>query len=120
MSNEVQGSNVKYDLGERTALFGESVIDFEKGLSFDIVNDVLIKQVIRSATSIGANYCEADTALTKKEFRHRISISRKEAKETMHWFRMLARANEDHADQCRILFKESKELVLIFSKILQS
>ena len=66
-------SNEKvYDLEERTAVFGENIIDFVKTLPLNIVNKSLISQVARSATSIGANYMEADGAESKKDFRHKI------------------------------------------------
>ena len=109
-----------YDLEERTALYGESIIDFVKTLSKDIVNNELIKQIVRSATSIGANYSEADGAESKKDFRHKIAICKKESKETKHWLRMIAKANANRKDDCTILWKEAQELTLIFSSILNS
>ena len=123
MTNQAQNPNVKrklYDLEERTAVFGELVIEFAKTIPQSIITRPLINQIVRSATSIGANYMEADAASTKKDFRHKISICKKEAKETMHWLRMLARAQADKSDDCRRLWKESHELVLIFSAILNS
>lgn len=96
MSNQTQNPNdKKYDLEERTAKFGEHVIDFCKLLAKNEINHPLITQVIRSGTSIGANYMEADGAESKKDFRHKIAICKKESKETKHWLRMIARANPD-------------------------
>jgi four helix bundle protein len=97
MTNQIPNPNVKrkYDLEERTAIFGEAVIDFAKGLPNTTVNRPLLSQIVRSGTSVGANYMEADAASTKKDFRHKISICKKEAKETMHWLRMIAKANPD-------------------------
>ena len=109
-----------YDLHERTAVLGEEVIDLAKKLRKDNVNRVLVSQVVRSATSIGANYAEADGAGSKREFRHRIGLCRREAKETMHWLRMLAKANEDRVQESRRLWQEAHELALIFSAILRS
>lgn len=118
MPNQVQITNKKiYDLEERTAKFGENVLDFIKILSETTINRPLISQIIRSGTSIGANYMEADSAGTKKDFKHKILLCRKEAKETTHWCRMVARANPTRAKDCRILWKEAHELTLIFSKI---
>jgi four helix bundle protein len=77
----------------------------------------LVRQLVRSATSIGANYVEADEAGSKKEFRHRISICKRETKETMYWLRMIAAAVPEHAPQSRELWKESKELSKIFASI---
>src|SRR3990167_4429880 len=121
MANEIQSSNVKtYDLEERTAKFGEEVIEFVKGLERNEVNRTLISQVVRSATSIGANYMEADGAESKKDFQHKIAICKKEAKETKHWIRMVAKANPHRDEECRRLGQEAKELTLIFSSILLS
>lgn len=75
---------MKYDLEERTAVFGEKMIEFAKFLQRNPINNSLISQVVRSGTSIGANYMEADAANTKKDFRYRISLCRKESKETKH------------------------------------
>jgi|SRR3989344_1228810 len=110
----------KYDLEERTAVFGEAVLDFVKQLPVTVITRPLISQLVRSATSVGANYMEADAASTKKDFRHKISISKKEAKETTHWLRMIAKACPETGDTCRILWKEAHELTLIFSAILNS
>jgi four helix bundle protein len=108
----------KYDLEERTARFGESVIDFVKTLPGNVINRELIGQLVRAGTSVGANYNEADGAESKKDFRHKIAICKKESKESRHWLRMIARANPDRADECRPLWGEAQELTLIFSSIL--
>ena len=120
MTNKAQNPNDKkvYDLEERTALFGENVIDFVKTLPQDRVNNELISQIIRSSTSIGANYMEADAAESRKDFRHKIAICKKESKETKHWLRMVARANPGRKDECKKLWNEAQELTLIFSSIL--
>ena len=81
------------------------------------INKPLISQLIRSSCSIGANYLEADGAESKKDFKHKISICKKEAKETRHWIRMLSYANPERKEDCRILWKEAQELTLIFSAI---
>ena len=108
----------KYDLEERTARFGESVIDFVKTLPNNVVNRELIGQLVRSGTSVGANYNEADGAESKKDFRHKIAICKKESKESRLWLRMIARANPERADECQLLWREAHELALIFSSIL--
>ncbi|MBI2850736.1 MAG: four helix bundle protein [Chloroflexi bacterium] len=120
MTNEVQNpSNKKrYDLEERTAQFGEAIIEFVKTLPKDTINSTLISQIVRSATSIGANYVEADGAESKKDSQHKIAICKKESKETKHWLRMTAKANPARQDECRELFREAQELTLIFSAIL--
>ncbi len=121
MTNQIQNPNnkKKYDLADRTAKFGEDIIEFAKTLSSTSVNRPLIGQIVRSGTSIGANYMEADGAESKKDFRHKISIAKKESKETMHWLRMVAKANPDKQETCRLLWKEAHELALIFSSILR-
>ena len=110
----------KYDLAERTAKFGENIIDFSKTVNKDVVNKPIISQLVRAGTSIGANYMEADGAVSKKDFKHKISICLKESKETEHWLRMIAKAVPEKLRDSRILWKESHELTLIFSAILKS
>ena len=117
MSNKIQNPK-KYDLIERTSVFGEAVIDFIKTVQKNEITRPLISQCIRSATSIGANYMEADCAESKKDFRHKIGICKKESKETMHWMRMIARGATEEAESCRILWKEAQELTFIFSAII--
>lgn len=120
MSNQVLNLNdkKKYDLVERTAKFGEEIILFVKELPENSVNRPLISQFIRSATSIGANYMEADCAESKKDFQHKIGICKKESKETQHWLRMISTANPEKVEQCRVFWKEAHELTLIFSAII--
>jgi four helix bundle protein len=115
MSND-EGSR-RFDLEERTARFGEAVIQYARRVPRDPINDPLTGQLVRSATSIGANYCEADDAGSKKEFRYRISICKRESRETKHWLRMLAAAVPTMKDEARPLWTEAKELHLIFAAI---
>ena len=83
MTNQTQNPNGKtYDLAERTAVFGENVVEFSKKLPRNEINRPLINQVVRSSTSIGANYMEADCADTKKDFKYKIGLCKKEAKES--------------------------------------
>lgn len=118
MTNEIQNPNKKkYDLEERTAVFAENVIELVKTLPENTINRPLISQIIRSSGSIGANYMEADAAESKKDFKHKIGICRKEAKESKHWLRLIAKANPICSEKCRKLWQEDQELVLIFSSI---
>jgi len=120
-SNEAQNPNEqKYDLEERTAKFGEEIIEFAKTLERNEINRPLISQLVSSGTSIGANYMEADGAESKKDFQHKISICKKESKETKHWLRMINKANPHKNMECRRLSQEAHELTLIFSSILLS
>ncbi len=120
MSNQAQNPNdkKKYNLEERTAQFGEAIIEFVKTLPQGPINSPLISQIVRAGTSVGANYMEADGAESKKDFQHKISICKKESKETKHWLRMIAKANPSRQDECQKLLREAQELSLIFSSIL--
>ncbi len=109
-----------YNLEERTAKFGENVIDFVKQVPKTEITRPLINQIVKSSTSIGANYMEANQGSSKKDFRNKISICRKESNETKHWFRMISRALPEKAEECRIFWQESHELTLIFAKIIKS
>ena len=117
MTNE--NSAKTYDLEERTAKFGEDIIRFARKIPKDPVTIPLIGQLVRSGTSVGANYCEADDAESKKDFIHKLGVSRKEAKETMHWFCMIAKAAPKCSNESRLLWKEAQELVFIFSSIIK-
>lgn len=109
---------MRYDLEERCGKFGEEVIIFLKKIPKNSLNDPLIRQLIRSATSIGANYMEASQASSKRDFRNKIAICRKESNESKYWFRMMAQVNESESKKCRELWKEAHELTLIFGKII--
>ncbi|HUC95050.1 MAG TPA: four helix bundle protein [Candidatus Saccharimonadales bacterium] len=108
-----------YDLEERTAKFGESIIDLLRKLPKDEITRPLITQLIRCSTSVGANYCEADDAESKMDFKHKIGICKKEARESKHFLRMMARAEPDYRDEIITQWKEAKELNLIFNSIFQ-
>jgi four helix bundle protein len=117
MTNDPRG---EFDLEERTAVFGEKVIAFAKRIPLNPVTTSIISQLVRAATSIGANYCEADDADSKKDFMFKIGICRREAKETKHWLRMVVAAEQQLREEARLLWQEAKELNLIFGKIRRS
>ena len=106
-----------YDLEERTARFGEAVIDFAKAIPQGAVTNRLITQLVGAATGVGANYVEADDAVSKKEFLKSIGTCRKEARETKRFLRMIVRAGPELKPKARTLWLEAKELHPIFSKI---
>jgi four helix bundle protein len=106
-----------FDLEERTAKFGEAIIDFAKKVPVTPVTQRMISQIVGAGTSVGANYCEADNAGSKKEFRHRISICKRESRETKFWLRMIVRAVPELKDEGRPLWQEAKEPHLIFAAI---
>jgi four helix bundle protein len=107
----------RYDLGERTARFGEAIVRYARTIKLDAVTRPLVSQMVNAGTSVGANYCEADEAGSKKEFLYRISVCNREAREVMYWLRMVAAASPANRDEGRRLWKEARELNLIFSSI---
>jgi four helix bundle protein len=109
-----------YDLEERTARFGEALIDFANIIPRTPVTRRLIEQLVGCGTSVGANYCEADDAVSKKEFRLRCGTCKKEARETKYFLRMVVRAVPELKPQARPIWQEAKELHLIFAKIWRS
>ncbi len=115
--NQFSNNKTKYDLEERTAVFAEKIIDFVKTLKETAVNRKIISQLVDSSGSIGANYCEATEAESKKDFIHKIGICKKEIKETRYWLRILNRVHPEHKEIIREFRDESHELLLIFSKI---
>lgn len=110
----------KYDLEERLERFGEEVIEFCKKIPPSAITTPIISQTVRSATSMGANYMEANCASSRKDFRNKIFICKKETQETKHWLRMLAKAAPEKKEEIRKLWKECHELNLIFQKITTS
>lgn len=108
-----------YVLGERTFEFARHVRAFVKRLPRTLCNIEDGKQLVKASGSVGANYIEANEALSKKDFRMRIKISRKESKESHYWLRLLDAGSDQslHAER-EALARESMELVKIFSSIL--
>jgi four helix bundle protein len=104
-------------LGERTVQFGEAVIRFAKKVPQNAVNERLISQLVGAGTSVGANYCEADDSVSGKEFKVKIGTCRKESKEAMFFLRLIASSEPTLANEARGLWREAKELNLIFGAI---
>jgi len=99
----------KYDLEERTAKFGETIIEFCKSLKQDAISKPIISQLVRSGTSVGANYMEANGASSKQDFRNKIFICKKEAQETKHWLRRSVKRNllkKDEIDKLKNIIDE--------------
>ena len=115
--NEFQN---KYNLEERTGKFGEDIIRFCRSIRQDAITKPIISQLIRSGTSIGANYMEANGASSKKDFQNKIFICKKETQETKHWLRMIAQCSPERKEEIRVIWKECQELTLIFGKIVSS
>ncbi len=111
--------NPKFDLEERTAKFGEDIIKFAKTIPVNEVTKRIIPQLVASGTSVGANYCEADDAESRNDFKHKLGIAKKEARESKHWLRMIAVAVPESKEEARKLWREANELNLIFNAIIR-
>ena len=111
---------MKYDLEERTAKFAENIVDFVKAIKRDKVNEPVLVQLVRAGTSVGANYCEAIGASSKRDFRNKIYFCKKEIQETKYWLRVIRRMNPEMKEKAKQLWKEAQELTLIFSKIIST
>ena len=110
----------KYDLEERTTRFSANIIQFCKIIKQDVISKPIISQLVRSATSIGANYMEANGASSKKDFKNKIHTCKKESQETMYWIKIVVEYDPSKKDSARILYKEAQELTFIFGKIISS
>ena len=106
-----------FDLEERTAKFSEAIVRFCKRIPRSPANDRLVSQLVGCGTSVGANYCEANKGVSKRDFHNVIGRCVKEGKEAKFFLRMIAAAKPNCADQARALFREAKELHLIFASI---
>lgn len=109
--------NSKFDLEERTAKLGEDGIRFCKRIPRGPLTDPLITQLVKCITSVGANYCEADDAESKDDFRHKIGICKKESREAKHFIRMIVIVTPELKEEARKLWQEAKELNLILNTI---
>ena len=119
IQKEKTPNNKPYDLEERTLLFAKDVVCLCKRLPFNTINSKLIGQLIRSAGSVGANYREANEALSKKDFVHRMRITRKEAKESSYWLELIEEANSNRQTELIALNSECRELRNIFTSIIE-
>lgn len=109
-----------YDLEDRTAKFSLNVISICNKIIKKDTSASLISQLIRSATSIGANYREANGASSIKDFKNKIHICKKEAKETAYWLMLLKNNQLEQSKTLSMLEDEAQQLILIFSKILST
>ncbi len=105
------------ELEKRATRFGEAVVRFARRIPRGPVTDRLIDQLVGAATSLGANYCEADNAVSGKDFKNRIGTCRKESRETMFFLRMIATAEPSLATEARQLWRKAREINLIFDSI---
>ena len=116
INSQITNNQNKFDLEPRTLNFTKNIIKLCKILPFNNINSVLINQIIRSSASVGANYREANDALSKKDFVHRLRISRKEAKETIYWLQLIKEANQKV--DINFLVDECSQLKNIVSSII--
>jgi four helix bundle protein len=107
----------QYDLEDRTLEFARRVVSFCKRLPKSAIDGEICKQLVRSATSVGANYIEANEALSKRDFSMRIKICRKEAKESGYWLRLIEVNISALKNEQEKLLQESMELTRIFGAI---
>ncbi|MDZ4205921.1 MAG: four helix bundle protein [Patescibacteria group bacterium] len=107
-------------MDERTSQFAEQIIDFCKSIRQDLITKPIISQLVRAGTSIGANYSEADEAGSKKDFINKMTIAKKEIKETRYWLRLIAYTLPEIKDKIQPLSRESQELNLIFATIVRN
>jgi len=114
---KIENPSRRYDLEERTAKFGEKIIESCRSVPRDKLAEPILNQLIRSGTSVGANYMEANGASSKKDFTNKIFICKKEIQESKHWLRMIKTFVPDKVKEVEILWKEAQELTLIFQKI---
>lgn len=117
LNNKTQNSK-QYNLGQRTFKFSKQVIDYVNSLPRTLANTETQKQLIRSSGSVGANYIEAEEALSRKDFVMRIKISRKESKESIYWLGLSEVKETQIAERDRLI-QEATELMKIFGSIIE-
>ncbi len=116
----IQVEKKVFDLEVRTRNFAKQTIMLLRSLKQNAINQRIIGQLVGSSGSIGANYCEALESESRKDFVHKILIAKKEIKETRHWLELLAVAEPAIEDRIKLLNKECNELLLIFSKTINT
>jgi four helix bundle protein len=117
MDEDSNFKNKEYNLEERTAKFSENILELVRTIKRDDINRNIIIQLVRAATSIGANYYEANASSSKKDFRNKIYISKKEANETKYWLKLLSKYHPELKEKIIKLWQEAHEFHLIFQKV---
>ncbi|MDD5634606.1 MAG: four helix bundle protein, partial [Candidatus Omnitrophica bacterium] len=115
--NNVKSRRIQFDLEERTLIFAKNCIDLCMLMHKSIINNELVSQLVRSATSVGANYREANDTITEKDFYHRIGICRREAKECKYWIELVLHSNVELKEKALLLIDEALQLTRIFAAI---
>ena len=109
----------QYDLEDRTLKYSKSLINFTNNISKSIANVEIIRQLIRSGCSVGANYIEANESLSRKDFIMRVKICRKEAKESIYWLKLIEINSKEVEEKRQQLIQEMNELMKIFGAIIE-
>ncbi|PIZ00406.1 four helix bundle protein [bacterium (Candidatus Howlettbacteria) CG_4_10_14_0_8_um_filter_40_9] len=110
----------KYDLEERTAKFGDAIIEFAKKILKNAITLPIITQLVKAGTSMGANYNEADNAESRADFKHKISICRKESRESKYWLERVFTVAPELKEEGKRIAREATELNLIFNAIVNT
>jgi len=108
-----------YDLENRVLVFSKQLVLYIKNMYITDINKNIVNQVLRSWTSIGANYCEANWSSSRRDFANKIYICKKESKETAYWLELLLEITTTSREKLEIILKESHEIACIFNKIAQ-
>ena len=118
MKSDVNNSD--YNLENRTSKFSNLIIELCKHIVQDTITKPIISQLVKSGTSVGANYTEANNASSRNDFRNKIYICKKEISETKYWLRIIKHNNLAQNTIIESIQREAEELTLIFGKILSS
>ena len=110
---------MEYNLELRLGNFSKKLLSFLRTIKQDNINAPIINQLVRSSTSIGANYCEADDAESRKDYIHKVGIAKKEARETAYWLKMIVVAEPKLKEEAMKIYQEAKELNLIMNAIVR-
>lgn len=113
-----ESSQRAYNLETRTIDFSRTLVRFCKNVEYSSVTNPLVVQLVRAGTSIGANYQEANGASSKRDFKNKIHICKKEAQETKYWLRLLSDVIPGKEDEVKALWGEANEFSMIFGKII--
>ena len=113
----------KYDLRYRAYEFSVELVKFLRKISISNISYEIFRQVIRSGTSIGANIEEADSSPSRKDFKYKMTIAKKEAAETLYWLKIIIDAgifsNKENIVKVKEMLKESDQLLRIISSIIR-
>lgn len=118
--NQSTNKNKKFDIHDRIFLFVVNTLKILGKVPVTVENKIIINQLVRSVTSVGANDQEADGVSTKRDFIHCYTVVRKELKETEYWLKLLAALNSSVVPTTKILLEENKQLINIISTIIKN